>query len=145
MGNLCAAGGNGGSNDEENNIAMSLSEAASTGAREGLIEAFQKHRAAVQGQGQQIAPQRALIGGLLPLPLAQEAAADGAKRALDRRAQELNFATRFAAGLKQVKIAAGSGAQAGLEEVDRMVIEADIEEHAVKVQFETFLAKLSFV
>lgn len=143
MGNLCAAGGNGGSNDEENNIAMSLSEAASTGAREGLIQAFQNHGAAAQDQ--QIAPQGALIGGLLSLPLAQEAAAVGAKRALDNRARELDFGKRFAAGLKQVKIAAGSGAQAGLEEVDRMVIEADVEEHAVKVQFETFLAKLSFV
>ncbi|RLN36118.1 hypothetical protein C2845_PM03G20740 [Panicum miliaceum] len=129
MGNLCS-GGNGGSKDQEHDIAMSMSlaKAASTGARDGVVDAFR-----VPGQVQQSAHQGALIGGLPPVAIAQEAAAAGAERALDDMMKKLNFARRFGSNLKQVKIAAGYGAKVGLEEVEQMVTRSDIEVHGVKM------------
>ncbi|CAO1949005.1 unnamed protein product [Urochloa humidicola] len=127
MGNVCS--GIGASVDEENDLAGSLADAAATGAREGLIKAFQAQR-----QGQQSPSQGALIGDMLTVKFAQEAAADGVEQALEAMSKELNFARRFACCIRQVKRSAKHGARAGLQELERKVMKSDIElDGAVKV------------
>lgn len=127
MGNLCSCGEGGGNDNEKNKLAVSLADAASTGAREGIIVAFKKAE-----EGEQNGT-HSLIGGILSIERAKKAAAAAAKRELDSRAQELNFFSRFVCDLEQIKNAAASGAEAGLQEIENLFKGADIEENGGKV------------
>ncbi|XP_066364284.1 uncharacterized protein [Miscanthus floridulus] len=128
MGNICSRR-NGGPNDEENAMALSFANAASTGARQAVMDAVQKaqHRGRESGE---IVPAEALISGILPTTTAQVAAAEGAKEAIEDRARELNVLSRFASPLKEVKFAASSGAREGLTAAEILFRHDDIEGHA---------------
>jgi len=140
MGNICSRR-NGGPNDEENAMALSFANAASTGARQAVMDAVQKaqHRGRESGE---IVPAEALISGILPTTTAQVAAAEGAKEAIEDRARDLNVLSRFASPLKEVKFAASSGAREGLKAAEVLFRHDDIEGHAREVHPENYIVKL---
>lgn len=114
-------------------MALSLGNAASTAARQAVMDAFQKARHGAGGgvENSGIAP--ALISGVLPTTNAQVAAAEGANQAIDGKAREWNIPPRFASPLKEVKYAASQGAREGLKAAETLFRHNDIEDHAGEV------------
>jgi hypothetical protein len=118
MGNATSKKKDGG--HEENSLASSAAEAAAKGARQAVREAVEKAQkdVALARGDQEIDPEAAeeiLVAKVLPLSLAQAAAASGAKRGLGDMARDRQPAGQPAPDFTKLKDAASSGASWGVK------------------------------
>ncbi|KAL6880160.1 hypothetical protein ACP4OV_011725 [Aristida adscensionis] len=137
MGSICGMGGS--MSDEEDKFATLVAKAAAKGARKAVTDAIDN---AQKQKNKQLSTDEPLVAGVLPLSLAESAAATGAESGISEMARDLKLLKRLVlvCNLKKLKVTAASAASAGVKAAVVMADRTDVKQHPVGFNREIVIA-----